>query len=248
VRDAYTFHNSRYLRFRPSYPAGLFVWLASVVSSHQKAWDCGTGSGQSAVGLADHFNRVVATDVNKDQLDYAIEHPKVLYALGSAEESPLPTRSVDLVTASCAVHWFDREAFFQEVKRVLRPGGVIAVWTYTWPHVGIHAVDKILEYYRKDILGPFLGEEFHIHYHRYRNLSFPFDEMAAPGFHLQCNWNADGLLDFLSTWSAAQLYLHETGLDSTRTVRNDLAAAWEEHAVRDRVELPLYFRVGRVEP
>ncbi|MBT9532294.1 MAG: SAM-dependent methyltransferase, partial [Pseudomonas sp.] len=53
-----------YLNHRPSYPAALFDWLAQRCSQHELAWDCGTGNGQAAVSLAQHFQRVLATDAS----------------------------------------------------------------------------------------------------------------------------------------------------------------------------------------
>ena len=51
-----------YRAFRPDYPDALFAWLAAVAKEKRLAWDCGSGSGQAAVGLSRHFTRVLATD------------------------------------------------------------------------------------------------------------------------------------------------------------------------------------------
>ena len=119
-----------YASFRPSYPAALFEWLGHVASHHAVAWDCGTGSGQAAVALADHFDFVVATDPSTMQLAHAASHPRVRYAAMTATWSALANRSASVITVAQALHWFDTPAFFAEARRVLAPRGVIAVWSY----------------------------------------------------------------------------------------------------------------------
>ena len=94
------------------------------------AWDSGTGSGQAAHGLARHFARVVATDASVAQIAHATPHPRIEYRVVAAERSGLADRSVALAAAAQALHWFDIPAFFAEVRRVLAPDGVIAVWCY----------------------------------------------------------------------------------------------------------------------
>jgi ubiquinone/menaquinone biosynthesis C-methylase UbiE len=93
------------------------------------AVDCATGSGQAAVALAEHFAAVLAVDASSSQLTRAQPHPRVYYAASLAERLPAPDGSADLVTAAQAAHWFDFERFHAECRRVLAPGGVVAVWT-----------------------------------------------------------------------------------------------------------------------
>lgn len=49
----------------------------------------------------------------------------------SAEELPFASGGVDLVTAMTAAHWFDRQKFLLEADRVLRPGGCLALLSYS---------------------------------------------------------------------------------------------------------------------
>ena len=60
---------SDYASFRPLYPASLFDWLAGQCMERRRAWDCGTGRGQAAVHLAEHFSTVIATDASAAQID-----------------------------------------------------------------------------------------------------------------------------------------------------------------------------------
>ncbi|TLM60395.1 MAG: methyltransferase domain-containing protein [Deltaproteobacteria bacterium] len=119
-----------YADFRPTYPRELFAWLATLTPRRDLAWDCAAGSGQASVDLAGYFAQVVATDASRAQIDAAVPHPRIDYRVAPAEASGLAAASVDLVTVAQALHWFDLPAFYAEVRRVLRPDGALAVWSY----------------------------------------------------------------------------------------------------------------------
>ena len=129
-KDHFSSASGRYAAFRPDYPATLYDWLAGQCAEHDIAWDCATGSGQAAQGLAPHFRCVVATDASAEQIRHAATHPDIDYRVAPAEASGLVDHSVDLVTVAQAAHWFDLPRFYAEVARVLKPGGVIALWGY----------------------------------------------------------------------------------------------------------------------
>src|SRR5436309_13441105 len=121
---------NRYADFRPHYPATLFDYLATPVPRSSLVWDCACGSSQATLDLATRFDRVVATDASREQIASATPHPNVEYRVAPADESGLPDASVGLLTVAQALHWFDLERFYAEAKRVLQPGGVLAVWAY----------------------------------------------------------------------------------------------------------------------
>ncbi len=129
-RDHFSARAGDYARFRPSYPRALVEHLATLAPGRSLAWDVGTGSGQAALALADLFDHVVATDASAEQIRHAAPHFAVTYAQAREGRSGLPDASADLVTAAQAAHWFDLAAFYAEVRRVLRPGGVVALWCY----------------------------------------------------------------------------------------------------------------------
>lgn len=70
-KDHFSSASERYAAYRPDYPAALFAWLAGQCAEQELAWDCATGSGQAALGLAPHFRRVVATDASAEQIRHA---------------------------------------------------------------------------------------------------------------------------------------------------------------------------------
>ncbi len=112
---------TQYAAFRPSYPAALFDWLASSTPRHDLAWDCGAGSGQASVPLAQRFKHMLATDLSAAQLATAPPLPNVVYRAARAEASGLADSTADLITVAQALHWFDLTQFYAEVRRVLKP-------------------------------------------------------------------------------------------------------------------------------
>src|SRR5512143_3911955 len=131
--DHFSRRADTYNRHRPRYPDDLYSYLAYVAPHRRLCWDCGTGNGQAALGLAKHFDRVVATDGSADQISLAPGHPRVEYRVARSEDAGLATASAALITVAVAVHWFDLDQFYAEVQRVLSPEGVIAVWCYSVP-------------------------------------------------------------------------------------------------------------------
>ena len=111
-----------YAKYRPTYPRTLFEYLASLTVSHEKAWDCATGNGQAAMGLAPFFDRVIATDASKPQPDQATKHEKIIYREATAEKTEIESEFIDLVMVAQALYRLDPDGFYQEVKRVLKPG------------------------------------------------------------------------------------------------------------------------------
>src|SRR5688572_14668535 len=120
----------RYADFRPHYPPAIFDWLAEIAPARGMAWDCAAGTGQATIDLAARFKRVIATDASPEQIAAATLRPNIEYRVATAEQSGLPDRSADLVTVAQALHWFDFERFYAEIKRVLRTDGIFAAWAY----------------------------------------------------------------------------------------------------------------------
>jgi len=120
--------SKEYAKFRPRYPRAIFEWIASLVDRHDLAWDCATGNGQAATGLADDFAHVEATDASPDQLRHAAAHPRIKYRQAAADDSGLEPGSADVVTVAQALHWLPLEAFYEEVRRVTRRGGALVAF------------------------------------------------------------------------------------------------------------------------
>jgi SAM-dependent methyltransferase len=234
-----------YARHRPQYPPELFAWLASVAPHRNLAWDCGTGNGQAALGLASQFERVVATDASAEQIGHATAHEQIEYRVEPAEAPQFEPGSVGLVTVAIAVHWFDLPAFYAAVRRVAAPGGILAVWTY---HLFVAApeIDRIVTHYYQDVVGPYWPERIAYIADRYRTLPFPFDEIAAPEFEMRATWRLAQVIGFLDSWSASRRYREAQGRHPIEQIEPMLASAWGDPEHEREIRWPLYLRVGRV--
>lgn len=237
---------AQYQAGRPDYPPALFEWLAGQVPVRTLAWDCGTGSGQAARGLAAFFERVVATDASARQLEHAVAHPRIRYRQARAEDSQLSAGSVDLVTVAQALHWFDVDAFHREVQRVLRPGGVIAEWTYGVFRLDSPQPDVLAQHFYREVVGPWWPPERRHVENAYRELAFPFERLSAPAFELVQHWDLAAFLRYLRSWSACARYIAARGTDPVSALAVQLEPVWGEPERRRRIAWPLTLRAGMV--
>lgn len=235
-----------YANFRPGYPDELFTWLAREVSARHAVWDCGCGSGQASRALAGYFDEVFATDVAPEQIAAAKPHPRVRYSVGSAERSGLPDASVNLVTVAQALHWFDADAFYEEARRVARPGALLAVWTYPRPEFIEQEPDRVFLHFYSSVVGPYWPPERKHVEDRYESLPFPANELAHPSFGLELNWDLEQVLGYVSSWSATARYREELGEDPVPLLREALRAVWPESAATKTLRMPLVLRVARL--
>jgi len=233
-----------YARSRPHYPRLLFSALAQLAPGRGTAWDCGTGNGQAATGLAEHFTAVVATDASADQIAHGETHSRVTYRVTRETASGLPDHSVDIVTAAQAAHWFDLPAFYQEALRVLRPGGVLAIWCYGLCRVTPEVDTRLARFYRVTV-GPYWpADRAHVDAD-YRTLSFPLPELSFPTAVMEHAWTLADFVGFLGTWSAVAKYRSVHGIDPVEQFESELEPAWGGRDVVRMVRWPLAGRLGR---
>ncbi|MDB9529403.1 class I SAM-dependent methyltransferase [Oscillatoria sp. CS-180] len=247
-KDYFSGHAADYSHYRPRYPSELFDGLSQLCQAHDSVWDCATGNGQAAIALTSHFRQVMATDGSAAQLSQAPAHPQVSYQVAVAEDSGLAENQFDLVTVAQAVHWFDREAFYREVRRVLKPGGVLAIWCYGKPMLANPASDKLLEQYYGHTLDDFWTPERRLVEDGYRTLAFPFSEIPASPYTMQVSWTLPQLMGYLYTWSATQRYIAAHQINPLEKLAEQLADAMATAQERDRfsVSWPINLRVGRL--
>lgn len=243
--DHFSGHAGIYAQFRPHYPPALFDYLVEQTPRHERAWDCGTGSGQAAVALAEHFDVVIASDPSAQQIANATEHPRIAYVVATAERPPLAAESCDLVTVAQALHWFDTNRFFAAVRGILRPGGVIAAWCYELMQI-TPEVDAIVAHYYREIVGPYWPPERRLVEQGYRSIAFPFEEWQAPSMAIEAVFELGSLLGYLDSWSAAQRYRKARGCDPQSEILSALLDAWGGPQRQHTVRWPISFRIGRV--
>jgi SAM-dependent methyltransferase len=241
-KDHFSRQAADYRRYRPTYPAALIDFVASCCPGRTVAVDCAAGSGQAAVALAGRFAAVIAVDGSLGQLARAEPHERVRYAAGLAERLPLRAGTVDLVAAAQAAHWFDHDRFHAECRRVLAPGGVVAVWCYEKFRVD-PAIDAVVDDFYDNVVGADWPPERRYVAEGYRSLPFPWREELAPPFEIEVDWDLAQLMGYLATWSAVQRCRDRTGQDPLTALQSHLARLWSPAAPR-RVRWPVHLRLG----
>lgn len=243
-RDHFSGHSPDYRTFRPEYPPELFSYLAGQCAKHDLVWDCGTGSGQAAVPLAEYFTRVVATDASSTQLANADAHPRVEYLAAPAERSPLSDGSADLVTVAQALHWFDFEKFYAEVRRVCRSNGLLAVWTYGFHSVGAN-LDRLVSQLREAV-DPYWPPGREYVDAGYRTIPFPFPELSAPRFEMTAEWDLARVFGYVNTWSSVKRFEATKGYNPLDPITDEIATLWGDPLVAKTVTWDFTVRVGQV--
>lgn len=120
-----------YAKYRPSYPAEALDCILEGLNTPSQliAADVGAGTGISSRLLAERGVRVIAIEPNLAMRQIAKVHPLVEFHDSSAENTKLPSNSVDLVTCFQSFHWFSPEPTLREFARILKPKGILAaVW------------------------------------------------------------------------------------------------------------------------
>jgi SAM-dependent methyltransferase len=241
-KDHFSKQATDYATFRPTYPRELFDYLGSIAPSRKLAWDCGTGSGQAAIGLTSVFDRVVATDASEKQIANAEPHEHVEYRVAPAENSGIKSATVDLIMVAQALHWFDLDRFYTEARRVLTPNGVLAASAYNLLHIE-PAIDEVVNRYYFQIVGPFWPPERKL-IEQFANLPFPFHEIDPPKFEVTAQWNLDHLVGYLRTWSSTQRFIAAKAEDPVKQISDELRRTWGNPRQKRRVIWPLILRVG----
>jgi SAM-dependent methyltransferase len=244
-KDHFSRLAAHYASFRPRYPAALFDYLEERCPRRDCAWDCACGSGQATLALAARFAAVIATDASAAQLACAPPHANVRYRVAPAEASGLDATSIDLVTVAQALHWFDLAPFYAEVRRVLRPQGVLAVWTYGVMNVAGEAVDRMLqEFYWKTVQPYWPPERQHVE-SGYRSMPFAFAQISPPNFTMQEEWSLPQLIGYIRSWSATACYVERNGVDPAEALEKSLHCIWGDPESLRTISWPLSLRIGR---
>ncbi len=244
-KDYFSKQASEYTRYRPHYPAPLFAYLAELTIDHQLAWDCATGSGQAALGLVNYFEKIIATDASDKQIANATAHDRITYMVAPAERTEISSGSVDLIVVAQALHWFDLDKFYAEVRRVSKSGGVLAAWSYSLLRI-TPAIDKLVDKFYTEVVGPFWPAERKFVDDKYQSIIFPFQDFSTPLFKMEVRWDLNQLIGYLKTWSAVQRFKEKHKIDPVEAFAQDLNREWSRPEEEKPVEWPINMRVGRV--
>lgn len=244
MKDLFSEASNKYARYRPSYPNELIAFLVSQVHETKHVWDCATGNGQLALPLSEHFDAVLATDISQQQMAQAAKKENINYSIQSAEKTDFPNDYFDLITVGQAVHWFNFEEFYKEVRRTLKPGGLLAIIGYAFPRFPIKA-QEIIDHLYTNVVGPFWDKERRFVDEHYKTIPFPFTELPTPEFGHTTMWDFDHLEGYISTWSATKNYIKSLGQNPFNIVKSDLKDALKTQE-SFQVTFPILLRLGKI--
>jgi SAM-dependent methyltransferase len=244
MKDRFSSQADIYSAYRPGYPPALFQFILQQVAEKGTAWDCATGNGQAAKELAPHFKQLFATDHSQKQLDHAHQLPNIIYSLQPADQTNFSDQTFDLITIAQALHWFCNNNFYKEVKRVAKPGAIIAAWSYSLVRIST-TIDLLLDHYHYHTMAPYWDAERKYVDEEYRTIPFPFREIEAPGFAMEYQWTLDILKGYLNTWSALQKFIQTNDFNPVDSLINEIRPHWTNEKMK--VVFPLHMRMGVVD-
>jgi SAM-dependent methyltransferase len=242
-KDLFSAYAADYAQFRPQYPSAFIKYISRLIRYRGVVWDCGCGNGQFSLGLADHFQLVLASDISAEQVAKAPGHKGILYTVQPAEQTDFPDEFFDMVVVAQAIHWFNHDAFYLEAHRVMGPKAVLVAIGYGLMRISPE-VDVVLHHFYQNITGPYWEPERIYIDEAYQNLPFPFEPIEVPAFEMPCEWTLGQMMGFLNTWSAVKKYEQENGVNPLSLVSYDFEKAWGGEK-RRKVVFPLFVRAGR---
>ena len=244
MKDNFSDQSNLYQQFRPTYPIELLEWIYQHVTNFNTAWDCGTGNGQIASELATKFNHIFATDISTQQLANAPILPNIKYSKQAAEHTNFSNDVFDLITVGQAIHWFDFEKFYAEVKRTAKTNALIAVVGYG-KFNSEPAIDSIIETLYTDLIGTYWDKERIFIEEKYLTIPFPFKEIECPDFSKEYSWSFSQLIGYLKTWSAVKHYQKEKNKNPIDLIKKNLESYWKSGEVKI-IKFPIIIRMGRI--
>jgi SAM-dependent methyltransferase len=240
--DHFSRDSRSYAQARPTYPDALFARLAALAPGRDAAWDCATGSGQAAIGLARHFARVEATDASAQQVANATPASNVAYSVQPGESTTFAAASFDAVCVAQALHWLDLDRFYAEARRVLRPRGILLVTAYGWSSA-TPEVDAVMKGEVLPPIEPLWPPQNQLIMRGYRDVPFPFERVEFPAMDIQVSWTLEQYLAYIATWTAMRRML-EKDPGFLQRVAPAMRAAWGAEQERI-VTMPLVVLCGR---
>jgi ubiquinone/menaquinone biosynthesis C-methylase UbiE len=242
TKDNFSIQSKEYSQFRPGYPEELINFILDHTKGRSEVWDCATGNGQVASMLSEHFEKVYATDLSETQLLSAVQKNNIIYSTGRAEETTFNDNQFDLITVGQAAHWFNFTLFYNEVLRILKPGGTLALFGYMLPSFN-KDIDEVIHEFYEGVLGNYWDPERKMVDDAYTSIPFPFNKITNEGFNRSYDWNFEQTIGFFSTWSAVQHYKKANGTDPLELLAEPLRKAWGDVKMM-KVTFPFFLVAG----
>ena len=245
AKDLFSKQSDLYARYRPTYPNELYEYIFSFVKEKNIAWDCATGNGQAAVVLADHFKKVIATDISVAQIDKAIKKENIEYNVCAAESTPFEENTFDLVTVAQAYHWIKWNEFKKEVTRVCKPNAIIAVWMYYNHNTGDERITRVVHDFYENVTKPYWDYERKYVEEKYSMVEFDYALLPVKTFESVLEWKREDLIGYISSWSAIQKFIKDNGHSPVPIIEDEIKKLWPEGEVK-KITFPIYLKLGRV--
>jgi SAM-dependent methyltransferase len=243
AKDNFSSGSDNYAKYRPAYPAVFFTYLNSLVEHKQNAWDCATGNGQIAYPLAASFEHVFATDISRSQIDNALQADNIFYSVQPAEKTRFENKKFDLIVVGQAIHWFDFDRFYSEVRRTAKENALLCVAGYG--RIGINArIDELITTFYEQVIGGYWDKERKYIDENYKTIPFPFNETPAPDFVNTQRWTLEHLIGYLNTWSAVKHFMRENGYNPVDKLQSQIGRLWDKK--EKEVTFPLLLRIGKM--
>ncbi len=242
--DKFSKQAATYKKYRPAYPLDLFDFINANCKAKNLAWDCGTGNGQVANRLANTFKNVFATDISEKQIQHAIQKPNITYAIERSEQTSLTNQSVDLITVAQAIHWFDFDAFYKEVKRVLKPHGTIAIWGYGLLRIN-PVINKLIDTFYNDVIGIYWNKERRHIDKNYDAVPFDFTPIKSyQKYTIETQWTLSQLAGYFNSWSSVQNYMKvHNDINPVNELISQIAKVWKTKSTP--IHFPIFLKIGK---
>ncbi|MES2340959.1 MAG: class I SAM-dependent methyltransferase [Pseudomonadota bacterium] len=220
---------------RTPYPPALFERLLALTPGRARLLDLGCGPGKLTLGLAPHFDEILAVDPSAAMLRLARDldagaNPNIAWTPAFAEDVPLPP-SIDLITAGASIHWMDAPRLFPRLAAAIAPDGVMAILGGDGPAQApwIGAWQEVIKAWVGKLGGQWNGGD---HQARLTGHQPWFDVAATETFTAPMTQSVDDLIEAehsRATWARAKM--------------GDLAAAFDADL---RAVVAPYARDGQV--
>jgi SAM-dependent methyltransferase len=226
-----------YIKYRPTYPVEFVNWIIdrAGLSTNSVIADVGSGTGISSKLFLDRGFSVIGIEPNEDMRkaaeDLLASYPKFTSADASAEATSLLDSSIDLVITGQAFHWFDRDAFRTECKRILKPQGKVALF---WNERLIDATEFLRAY--EALIHKFATDYAKVDHRRMDDKvieSFFGKKPEITTFPNVQVLDYDGLKGRLMSSS----YVPASDDPITKEMLNELSELFDKHAVNGRIKL-----------
>ncbi len=244
MQDNFSEQARTYAQYRPRYPQELYDFILALLDEKSAAWDCATGSGQVARRLADYFERVYASDISSEQMSFAPQKSNITYLNAPAENTPFPDDAFDLITVAQAVHWFNIDDFYAEVRRTAKNGALLAVIGYGMVRVN-KVLNPIINQFYDDAFTNYFTENRSYLDHHYSTIPFPFKEIESPDFNASYEWSISDLEGYFNSWSAVQKIKEEEGYNPVPGVIAEIEEYWDKDEIKE-VRFPIFMRLGQI--